>query len=297
MADRSPRSLRSMSDDELAGALTVLAGSIELPGDPGPAFADSVRARLAAQAEGASAIGVARGRRPVARTIDRLRWMPPARRALILAAALVVLGAVAAGAATLGVRGVRIIFGPPPSPTAGPPSPTGSTGPTASSPAPLGSSLVAGDPVSLEDAQARVSYRILVPSEPGLPPPHVYLDTTVPGGAVTLVYPSSTGRPSIGTSGIGLALLEFEGRYTRPLVEKFVLPGASVQDVDVGGSPGFWVSGAPHEFAFVGPDGLIRSSTLRLSGNALLWEEGGVTLRLESELAEARGVRIGGSVR
>ena len=83
MADRSPRSLRSMSDDELAGALTVLAGSIELPGDPGPAFADSVRARLAAQAEGASAIGVARGRRPVARTIDRLRWMPPARRALL----------------------------------------------------------------------------------------------------------------------------------------------------------------------------------------------------------------------
>src|SRR2546426_11247558 len=99
MADRSPRALRSMSDDELAGALTVLAGSIELPGDPGPAFADSVRARLAAETDGATAIGLAR-RRPVARTIDRLRWMPPARRALGLAAALVVLGAVAAGSAT-----------------------------------------------------------------------------------------------------------------------------------------------------------------------------------------------------
>ena len=52
-----------------------------------------------------------------------------------------------------------------------------------------------------------------------------------------------------------------------------------------------------HGLAYIGPDGEYRSSTLRLSGNALLWEQGAVTLRLESELQLDQALRIAGSIR
>ena len=239
--------IRSMSDAELSTAIVALGEALELPADPGARFAPAVRERIEGAAADVTRLPTLRRRR-VAGTVDRLRWMPPARRAIVLAAALVVLGAVAAGATT-------------------------STSP----PAPLGSFLLAGRPVSLQEAQTNVAFHILVPTAPGLPAPQVYLDANVPGGAVTLVYRSGPRFPEIGPGGIGVAITEFEGRYERPLVEKFVRPGTTVEDVTVEGSPGFWVAGAPHEMAYIGPDGEYRSSTLRLSGNALLWEQGAVT--------------------
>jgi hypothetical protein len=283
--------LRSLPDEELGLALAGLGRALELPGDPGQAFAFGVRVRIESEARPRERWRPSLGRR-LARSLDRVRWLPPARRALVLALAVVVLGAVAAGATALGVRGVRIIFGPPPSAGHG----GGATTSAPQSPATLGSNLFSGARLSLQQAQARVAFTIALPTQPGLPAPDVYLDTTIPGGLVTLAYRSGPTLPSIGDSGIGLVLAEFEGQVSRPFIGKFVEPPATVKDVTIAGTPGFWIAGGPHDVAYLGPDGEVRPNTLRVSGNSLLWERGAVTLRMESMLTKDRAVAIASSV-
>jgi hypothetical protein len=300
------RPLRGLPDEELGLALAGLGRTIELPHDPGPTFAVAVRLRIEREDRALVTAPSRRARwrqalgRAVTHSLDRVRWLPPARRAMVLAVVLVVLGAVAAGAAALGVRGVRIIFGPPPSagPGIGASAGGGSAPATTLSPAPLGSNLFTGERVSLREARTAVSFPIViaVPSQYGVSAPDVYLDSSIPGGLVTLVYPAGPHLPSIGDSGIGLVLEEFQGQISRPALGKFVEPPTTITDVSIAGTPGYWIAGAPHDIAYLGPDGEIRPNTLRLSGNALLWERGQVTLRMESMLTRARAVAIAASV-
>ena len=66
---------------------------------------------------------------------------------------------------------------------------------------------------------------------------------------------------------------------------------------DVSGEPGFWISGAPHGFFLVCYDaGECRQERYRLAGNVLLWEQDGVTLRLESALTLEDALDIAESV-
>jgi hypothetical protein len=292
MAELGSGPLRSLPDEELGLALAGLGRALELPVDPGPAFAVAVRVRIEREEHGRE-----RRRAPLrwmlAHSVDRVRWLAPARRALVLAVIVVMLGAVAAGAAALGVRGVRIIFGPPPSAA-----PTIGSTPSSQSPAPLGSNLITGQHVSLQAARDAVAFPIVlaVPQQHGISPPVVYVDSSIPGGLVTLVYPAGPGLPAIGDSGIGLVLEEFEGQISRPVIGKFVEPPTTITDVSIAGAPGFWIAGGPHDVAYLGPDGEVRPNTLRVSGNSLLWERGAVTLRMESMLSKDRAVAIASSV-
>jgi hypothetical protein len=141
-----------------------------------------------------------------------------------------------------------------------------------------------------------VAFTISIPEQPGLPAPEVYLDSSIPGSLVTLVYRAGPDLPAIGDSGIGLVLEEFEGQISRPVIGKFVEPPTTVMDVSIDGTAGFWIAGGPHDVAYLGPDGEIRPNTLRVSGNSLLWERGEVTLRMESMLSRDRAVAIAASV-
>lgn len=278
----------------LERALVALAPAIDLPSDPGPAFAVDVRRRLEAEPES---------------VLRRVAWpslgrrMPPvgrpARRSFVVALAVVVLAAAAAAAATLGVRGIRIVFGPPSAPPAPATAPSGgpatSVAPTLPTP-PLGQLLITGRHVTLEEARRLVSFRVWLPFAPGLARPEVYLDEEVPGGMVELVYPASPGLPAVGDGGVGMVLSELVGRVDRPSLQKFVFGGATVEEVTVGGAPGLWVEGV-HEIGYLGPQGQFLVGTLRLSDSALLWQRGDVTLRLESGLPKGAAVTLGASVR
>jgi hypothetical protein len=290
---------------DLAEALVRLGPALDLGPDPGSAFAFAVTAaveRLQERPVGST------GRRAGVRARIRswLLWQRPARRALVLAVALVVALAVAAAAATLGVRGVRLIFGPPPASSAGPPSsisPTASasSGPIASGSVPTAQApregFVLGTRVSLEEARARVAFDVTLPSFPELGRPAVYLTDAAPGGAVTLVYPSGPGIPPEGDTDIGISITEFVGRVDRTFMTKYIQAGTTVRDVDVGGIAGLWVAGAPHQVAYVGADGSFLDGSFRFSGPALLWQLGDVTLRLESVLGERRAVQIAALMR
>ncbi len=56
-------------------------------------------------------------------------------------------------------------------------------------------------------------------------------------------------------------------------------------------------AGAPHTFSYFAPDGDYMQETIRLAGNTLLWQDGDLTLRLESSLDRNRAVEIAKSMR
>jgi hypothetical protein len=182
----------------------------------------------------------------------------------------------------LGLRGVEISFVPEA------PTPAGT---------PAGAALRLGRPIGLDEVRARVPFPVLTPSLPELgAPDEVYLDQTVPRGQVALVYRPRPGLPQAAT-GVGLLLTQFRGDVERPLAQKGVGPGTSLQSVTVSGTTGFWIEGGPHFFMYRDAAGNIREETLRLAGNVLLWERDGVTYRLESSLPRDEALRIAESLR
>ncbi len=275
----------------LVAALADLGDRLEYPADPGPAFAAAVASAAAERRRTGSVRRIATTQSSRAHARWRLPSQRPVRRTLILAAAIVLLLAVAAAAATFGVRGVRIIFGPPPA-TIGP-----SGLATTPSPAPLGSHLLLGEPLSLAEARSRVSFDIVVPNLPVLGRPIVYVSNAIRGGAVTFVYRASADIPSEGASGVGVLLTEFVGHVHQTYIEKYLQDATGVQRVSVGGRPGVWISGGVHEVAYVDAEGNLIDDSLRISGNALLWQRGPLTLRLETVADLDRALAIAESAR
>jgi hypothetical protein len=292
-------------DAALATALEDLRPHLAFPSDPGDMFAraTALRAAQRVSAEPASH-GPARSPGIVERAAGLLpgRWATgrrSARRAFVVAVVVVVLLAAAAAAATLGVRGIRLIFGPAPSavpsasvPATGRPPVTAvaPSTPTVSTPAPPSPDGALGRQMPLEEIRREVGFSVAVPTLPGLGHPTAYLSGLVPGGAVNLVY-GSPGGPD------RALITEFVGRIDQNFLHKYIDAGTQVQEARVDGTTGLWVSGEPHTIAYVDRDGRVIFSSLRPSGHALLWQREEVTLRLETGLSMARAIAIAESMR
>jgi hypothetical protein len=276
------RRLAEAPDADLERALRELGRSLPIPAERD--LAEPVGARL--RAEGPSRPAIVR--LPVA-----LRPARTLRRAAVLAAALLMLAAGVAVAGRLGLPGVRIIFSKTP-PSIPPTTPGPSLRPT---PTDLGHALGLGDPVSLERARTAVSFPVRLPKLPSLGEPSgIYLAWDVPGGRVSFTYEPRSGWPVSDDTGLALLLTELRGSTERELFAKIVGPGTRVDDVRVHGYPGLWIHGAPHEIYFQGPNGGIESDTVRLAGDVLLWQEGGVILRLEGAMDLPQALSVANSL-
>jgi hypothetical protein len=53
-----------------------------------------------------------------------------------------------------------------------------------------------------------------------------------------------------------------------------------------------WIEGQPHTVLYRDSDGQVREERSRLAANTLLWEQSGLTLRLESSLSKDEAIRI-----
>jgi hypothetical protein len=148
--------------------------------------------------------------------------------------------------------------------------------------------LVLGEEVTLEEAQASARFPILVPEELG-EPDAVYFSSIPVGGMVSLVYGDREDPRALFT--------QFRGSVQEVAIMKKAVADTDVRDVFVGTSPGFWLSGAPHVFRFIDANGEFSEENVRLAGNVLLWERGGLTLRLEADVSQAEAIEIGRSVR
>ena len=80
------------------------------------------------------------------------------------------------------------------------------------------------------------------------------------------------------------------------LMKKVVGPGTVVAPVQVEGKPGIWVEGPTH-FLYLAPSGGIGELPIAVRGNVLLWQHGGLTLRLQGRLDRADAIRIAEEVK
>jgi hypothetical protein len=162
-------------------------------------------------------------------------------------------------------------------------------------PSRLGSELDLGSPVSLEQARRRAGFRLVVPAAVG-PPDAVYLaPDPVTQTRVEFVYRPRAGLPRSGTTGVGLLMTQFRAP-ARVEIRKTAGVGTEVERLRVEGDPAFFLSGAPHGFAYLNEvDAAFEEQ--RLAGNTLLVERrDGVLLRLEGEISRDEAVRIAASV-
>ncbi len=127
-----------------------------------------------------------------------------------------------------------------------------------------------------------VDIPILVPGTdpPGLPD-RVYVDAD----RVATVWAVSTELPAIVDTEIGLLHLQFPATLDEALLTKQVAQESDIGGLTVRGRFGIWIEDGPHVVTYLGPDGVERAETTRLAGNVLMWEEDGITHRIESSLS------------
>jgi hypothetical protein len=272
---------------DLERALADLAAALEFP--PTPDLAAAVTARLgeAPAAAPAPPSPAVRARRWLAGLTGWRRLAAAGLAVVLLAAAVLVAspGTREAVARRLGLRGIGVELG-------GPPPPTVTTTPGGRL------ELGLGDRVTLEEARRRVDWPVLVPAAAGLGRPDaVYVNEAVPsGGRVDLVYRARPGLPPSPFTDVGLLITEFQGQPTPEFLKKVTAMGV-VEQVTVGGEPGYWFSGEPHFFTYRDAAGTLREEQTRLAGNTLIWQRGDLTLRLEGELPKEEAIRIAESMR
>ncbi|HEV8228622.1 MAG TPA: hypothetical protein VGQ86_01595 [Candidatus Limnocylindria bacterium] len=255
-----------MRDAELEATLTELGERLAYPRPT--RLADAVRARL---------------REPRPRRLRGFGPLPAFATAALLILVIAATGIFSEAIADqiLRLRGVQIYRAP-----AAPASPSATA-----------SQRFPGQRVTLDEARQRAPF-LRVPTDPRLgAPDEVYLDTVTTGERVTLVYVSRTGIPQSREAGVSAVVVELRGRIDQTLFAKVAGPGTRIDDVTVNGGPGFWLEGSPHLFFYRDESGNVTSETLRLAGNTLLWEQSGLTLRLEAEISRDDALRIAASMR
>lgn len=254
---------------ELEEQLTALAGAIEWPETP----------RLSVTVERPTAV---QPRRP----FFVPRWAMAAAAALIIVATLLAYAPTRTAIAdwvNLHVRLNHTTALPTPSPL-----PSGT----------LGSNLGLGTSTTLSAAQTTVGWQLLIPSALGAPEA-VYLQQPPVGptqGEVTFVYAPRPGITVSSETGVGVLVTEARGSVNEQFFGKTTSNGTTITPVDVGGQPGWWISGQPHVFAFIDSEGNVRFETLRLATNTLVVDEEGTIVRIEGNLTEAQALQIATSL-
>ncbi|MER7893278.1 hypothetical protein ABTX15_25990 [Micromonospora sp. NPDC094482] len=168
-------------------------------------------------------------------------------------------------AGLLRFAGVTIVTSP------GPPPPSRTVSP-----------LPSQRPAGLDEAQRAVRFPIRVPARLG------------PPEQVLVADPDGTGRYRVATllyRGGALRVDAFDGH----LDPVFVKRSSAAELVTVHGDFAAWVAG-PHALTYVDRAGEVRVETARLAASTLIWQEAGVSYRLEGDLAKAEAIEIAESL-
>ena len=246
--------------DRLEQALAAL--EVEWPATPD--LAAAVETHLVAPAR------PVRARR--ARPRLQLAWIAAAVAVLVAAGLAASPAARSALLDLLGLRGARVERRePPPHPT--------------TPPGRLGEGLRLGRATTLAQAREDAGFALTVPASLGTPDA-VWLDS--PPARVSFVYDRRPGIPRSPHTNAAVLVTQFPARAT-PVIEKALGPGAVVARLQVPHARVYRISGQPHGFAWMAPDGSVGFEERRLAGITVLIErDDGILLRVEGELAGAR---------
>lgn len=260
-----------MRDRALATLLEDVARDVEFPETP--ALAERVRARIES------------GPLPVA-TIRLPRTRPRLAGPVLVAAciAALVLGltlslsvtARRAVADLLGVVGIRVTFGEEPPATPRP-----------------ADQIRLGTPVSEAAANERAGFRVKVPGAASGTPTYYFDPAIGASGQVSVVYPQDAAT----LADVDLLVTEFVASLEADYVKKLTTLGSTVRYVQVRASEGYWIGGEPHYFFYGGRGREFGRESVRLAGKVLLWEEGGITYRIEGAGSLREALALAASLR
>lgn len=136
--------------------------------------------------------------------------------------------------------------------------------------------------VSLAEARRLADFPLRLPEELGEP---VNVRVIDGGRVVSMAFGSPHGEVRVD---------QFDGGLS-PMFSKFT-SGADVRHVTVSGLPAVWLD-RPHVVIYDDPDGTLREESARLAGSTLIWEQDGVTYRVEGQLTETQAIGIAESMR
>jgi hypothetical protein len=139
-----------------------------------------------------------------------------------------------------------------------------------------------GEPVTSEEAEQRAGFELVgLDDEP---------DGTFirPDGLVSAVY----GDPDEPR----LVLSQARGGVYDGFIKKTGGAGMIIREVDVNGERGLFVDGPDHFVMFLDENGVISDEPTYLAGTVLLWNRGGLLLRLEGDLTLAEALELAESV-
>jgi hypothetical protein len=137
-----------------------------------------------------------------------------------------------------------------------------------------------GTSMPLDAAERRLGFRFALP--PGAAPTHASVV-------------DSLGTVLLERGGSPLLLSEFRGDVFA-LMKKVGGPSTTVAEVAVGGAPGIWIEGTTH-FLYLRSGGEVAQLPIAVHGNVLLWQQGGLTNRLQGRIGERDAIRLAESVR
>ena len=231
---------------------------------------DSMLRELAREVEFPRTPDLAGGiRRELSRPVP---YRPPVRRVLVLAALTLLVAAATVFAASPGARdAVLDFFGidgasverVPTLPEAPPPT----TSPV-------------GGRVSLATAQREAGFALLVPRPA---PERVHLSRRVPGGVVSFTTD-------------GVTVTQLQASVERDYLRKLASEGTRIERLRIDDDRALWLVGRPHVVFLVDAHGRVIEESLRQAGNVLLFERGGVVVRIEGADSLAAAVAIAGSL-
>ena len=141
-----------------------------------------------------------------------------------------------------------------------------------------------GERVTREEAERRAGFELLEVG--GLGEPDAIFVRR--GNVVSLVY----GRVAEPRA----VLTQLRGSVWGGFVKKAAGPGTKVEEVDVDGEPGLFVSGDEHFVMFRNEQGLIDDERTFLAGTVLLWNRGPLLLRLEADVSRERALGLARTV-
>jgi hypothetical protein len=214
----------------------------------------------------------------------------PLRRALVLALLLLLVVAAIAVAIGLGVPGIRIVFGPGPSLPPTTSSTSASPGTTTSFPP--GSGMGLGVLTPFEAVEPQTGFAPRLPAGLG-PPAASYLSDR----RLVMVWPPSSAHPRIATTDVGLLVTEFQGSVDTGYYEKIVHNGTTVEEVQVSGHRGYWLAGEMHALFYVDANGRPVDEQRLAVGQVLIWSDGDLTYRLETEGSKEEAITLAESIR
>jgi len=260
MSDAGP-----MSDDRaLVAALAQLRFRVEFP--PTPDLASSVREAILGEAQ-----------RVAGPLFGGWRTLARGLALGVLAAAMVAGVTVALGIA---FGGLRIGYG--------------------EKPPDLPSNVIItrafGHRVTMSEALEELTFRPFVPELEELgEPDYVYVIVPPAGGSLSLVWKDRPDFPA-GADGLGVVVTQFVADIDSQTAGKLLSEGVAQVVVELGNGIALWVEGGRHYFFYTDAEGNPIEGSVRLVGDALIWEQDGLTLRIEGAGSLDEALRIAKSL-